>query len=256
MTPIIFSNQIDKVGAEVREAFGLLSSHTVETVQGLTEVLNFKAAQTRRAEFLNIVDWFQKTRLPFISGNTFRQVFVDMITDIGVLSVILTGTHLDNVGRVDSAYMPLLALISMAAFLPVSEIADVSRELANTLGATQRLKAVYDEEVVITDGDKEVTMPKPGSENAGISINFDQVTFAYPNTITPALDGVSFYIAPGQTVALVGPSGAGKTTIAQLLMQFWDPQAGRISTQGVDLRTCKLRQLCYTSALVARHIPI
>ena len=250
MTPIIFRSRIDKIGAEVREAFGLLSSHTVETVQGLTEVLNFQAAQTRRAAFLNIVDWFQKTRLPFISGNTFRQVFVDLITGVGVLSVILTGTHLVNVGRVDGAYMPLLALISMAAFLPVSEIADVGRELANTLGATQRLKAVYDEEVVITDGDKEVAMPKPGSGNAGIGISFDQVTFAYPNTVTPALDGVSFDIAPGQTVALVGPSGAGKTTIAQLLMRFWDPQAGRVSMQGVNLRTCKLRQLRYTSALV------
>jgi ATP-binding cassette subfamily C protein CydCD len=253
MTPIIFRSRIDKVGAEVREAFGLLSSHTVETVQGLTEVLNFQAAQTRRAAFLNIVDWFQETRLPFVSGNTFRKVFVDLITGIGVLSVILTGTHLVNIGSVDGAYMPLLALISMAAFLPVSEIADVGRELTNTLGATQRLTAVYNEEVVITDGGKEVAMPKPGSGNAGIGIKFDQVTFAYPNTITPALEGVSFDIAPGQTVALVGPSGAGKTTIAQLLMRFWDPQAGRISMQGVDIRTFKLRQLSYTSALVQQE---
>jgi ATP-binding cassette, subfamily B, bacterial len=76
------------------------------------------------------------------------------------------------------------------------------------------------------------------------------VTFAYPNTKEPALDGVSFDIAPGKTVALVGPSGAGKSTIAHLLMRFWDPQSGNISIQGVDLRDYKLRQLSFTTALV------
>lgn len=250
LTPVFFRSRIDRIGAEVREAFGLMSSHTVETVQGLTEVLNFEAGQTRRDEFLKMVDWFQETRLPFISGNTFRQVFVDVITGLGVLSVILTGTHLVNTGTIDGAYMPLIALVSMAAFLPVAEIADVGRELANTLGSTQRLKAVYDEEVVITDGEREIALPEFDSSDGGIGIRFDQVTFAYPNTKEPALDDVSFEVAPGKTVALVGPSGAGKSTIAQLLMRFWDPQSGGVFMQGVDLRDYKLRQLRFTTALV------
>jgi ATP-binding cassette subfamily B protein len=250
LTPVFFRNRIDRIGAEVREAFGLMSAHTVETVQGLTEVLNFEAGQTRRDEFLKMVDWLQERRLPFVSGNTFRQVFVDVITGLGVLSVILTGTYLVNAGTVDGAYMPLLALVSMSAFLPVAEIADVGRELANTLGSTQRLKAVYDEEVIITDGEREIVLPESGTSGGGIGIKFNQVTFAYPNTKEPALDGVSFDITPGKTVALVGPSGAGKSTIAQLLMRFWDPQSGNVSMQGVDLRDYKLRQLRFTTALV------
>jgi ATP-binding cassette subfamily C protein CydCD len=153
-------------------------------------------------------------------------------------------------GNVESAYLPLLALVSMAAFLPVAEIADVGRELANTLGSTQRLKAVYNEEVVITDGDQEIMMLKPNLDHRGIGINFNQVTFAYANTNVSALDGVSFKIAAGKTVALVGPSGAGKSTIAQLLMRFWDPQSGSVSMEGVDLREYKLRQLRITTALV------
>ncbi len=250
LTPVFFRSRIDRIGAEVREAFGLMSSHTVETVQGLTEVLNFEAGAARRDAYLKMVDWFQDTRQPFISGNTFRKVFVDVITGLGVLCVILTGTYLVNEGLVDSAYVPLLALISMAAFLPVSEIADVGRELANTLGSTQRLKAVYDEEVVITDGPQEIEKPEPGVENDGVGIAFDNVTFAYPQTKEPALNGVSFDVAPGKTVALVGPSGAGKSTIAQLLMRFWDPQSGRVTLQDVDLRQYKLNHLRVTTALV------
>ena len=250
LTPVMFRKRIDKIGAEVREAFGLLSSHTVETIQGLTEVLNFQAGQKRRHDFLHMVDWFQKVRLPFISGNTFRQVFVDAITGFGVLSVILIGAYLVNIGILNSAYLPLIALVSMAAFLPVSEIADVGRELANTLGSTQRLKAVYDEKVLITDGNKGIAGLSTSPDNKGISISFNQVTFTYPKSNKPALNSVTFNIDPGKTVALVGPSGAGKSTIAQLLMRFWDPTSGKIMMQDIELRDYKLGQLRDTMALV------
>jgi ATP-binding cassette subfamily B protein len=248
LTPVIMRSRIDRIGSEVREAFGLLSSHTVETVQGLNEVLSFEAAKSRRTAFLDMVDWFQDIRLPFMSDNNIRQVFVEAITGVGVLSVILTGTNLVSAGTIDGAYMPLLALVSMAAFLPVSEIADVGRQLANTLGATQRLKAVHDEEVKITDGD--ITLSPP--EYGGMEVTFENVTFTYPLTDIPALNNVSLALPAGKTVALVGPSGAGKSTLAHLLMRFWDPDNGHINLQGVNFKDCKLDQLRNATALVAQ----
>ncbi len=248
LTPVFMRSRIDRIGSEVREAFGLLSSHTVETVQGLNEVLSFEATNTRRDAFLGLVDWFQEIRLPFMSDNNIRQVFVEAITSIGGLSVILTGANLVSAGIIDGAYMPLLALVSMAAFLPVSEIADVGRQLANTLGATQRLKAVHDEEVKIFDGHTEFSAPDDG----GMEVKFENVTFSYPNTDVPALDHVSLNLPAGKTIALVGPSGAGKSTLAHLLMRFWDPEEGRLSLQGIDFKDCKLDQLRHATALVAQ----
>jgi len=248
LTPVFMRTRIDRIGSEVREAFGLLSSHTVETVQGLTEILNFDAADARRAAFLDLIDWFQDIRLPFMSDNYIRQGFVEAITGLGVLCVILTGASLVQAGTIDGAYMPLMALVSMAAFLPVSEIADVGRQLANTLGSTQRLKAVHDEKVLIEDGPVDFSPPAKG----GMEIEFKDVTFSYPNTDIPALRNVSLTLPAGKTTALVGPSGAGKSTLAHLSMRFWDPQAGEIVIEGVNFKDCKLAPLRHATALVAQ----
>jgi ATP-binding cassette subfamily C protein CydCD len=84
------------------------------------------------------------------------------------------------------------------------------------------------------------------------ALTLDQVRFTYPGQTMRALSSVSLAIPAGKTVALVGPSGAGKTTTAQLLMRFWDPDAGRIALNGVDLRDYALDDLRRHIALVAQ----
>ena len=86
---------------------------------------------------------------------------------------------------------------------------------------------------------------------SGDSIAFDNVSVTYAGGHA-ALDGVTFAVEPGQTVALVGPSGAGKTTTAQMLMRFWDPESGRVLLDGLDLRAHRLEQVLDRVALVAQ----
>src|SRR5262249_44457241 len=137
----------------------------------------------------------------------------------------------------DPAILPLLALLAMAAFLPVSEIAQIGRQLADTLGATRRIYALASEPVVVSDG--RGVAPREGKA----ALRLEGVGFSYPGQNRAALSAASFEIPPGKTLALVGPSGAGKTTTAQLLMRFWDPQAGRITLNGADLRHYRLDDL-------------
>jgi ATP-binding cassette subfamily C protein CydCD len=92
----------------------------------------------------------------------------------------------------------------------------------------------------------------PAAPVGGSAIGFEEVVFTYPGRSVPALQGVSFAIAPGSTVALVGPSGAGKTTVANLLLRFWDVDAGAIRLDGVDLRDLTLDGLRGRIALVAQ----
>ena len=122
--------------------------------------------------------------------------------------------------------LPLLVLISISAFLPVSEIAQVGRQLADTIASTRRLHVVHAEPVVITDGPLEPAPPAGGS-----ALRFDACRrFTYPGRTAPgAVARCRSRCRPGATVALVGPSGAGKTTIANLLLRFWDPDDGRAS---------------------------
>jgi ATP-binding cassette, subfamily B, bacterial len=140
--------------------------------------------------------------------------------------------------------LPLLVLISVAAFLPVSEIAQVGRQLADTIASTRRLAVVQAEPVLIHDGGRD-----PGD---AVELRFEHVGFVYPGRSAPALRDVSFVVPAGSTVALVGPSGAGKTTVANLLLRFWDPSSGAIRLGDIDLRELKLDGLRGRIALVAQ----
>jgi ATP-binding cassette subfamily C protein CydCD len=118
--------------------------------------------------------------------------------------------------------------------------------LADTLGATRRIYALENEPVVVPDGGGFI----PSDLSSGFS--FRDVTFSYPGRSGPVLQDLNFEIDVGKTVALVGPSGAGKTTLAQLLMRFWDPDKGSITLNGCDLGYFKLEDLRSKIALVAQ----
>ncbi len=92
----------------------------------------------------------------------------------------------------------------------------------------------------------------PAPRAGGSAICFDRVGFTYPGRAVPALEKVAFDVPAGSTVALVGPSGAGKTTVANLMLRFWDPAGGAIRLDGVDLRALKLDGLRGRIALVAQ----
>ena len=139
-----------------------------------------------------------------------------------------------------------MTILAMSAFLPVSEIAQIGRQLADTLGATRRVYALANEPIPVRDG-----RGVPAARGAA-ALALEQVNFTYPGQTRRALSDVSFAIPAGKTVALVGTSGAGKTTTAQLLMRFWDPDTGRITLNGTDLRDYKLDELRGLVALVAQ----
>jgi ATP-binding cassette subfamily C protein CydCD len=110
----------------------------------------------------------------------------------------------------------------------------------------RRVHALASEPVPVRDG------PGVPDRAGAAALALDEVSFAYPGQNRCALAGVSFEIPAGRTVALVGPSGAGKTTTAQLLMRFWDPDAGSIRLDGADLRDYRLDDLRRRIALVAQ----
>jgi ATP-binding cassette subfamily B protein len=248
LVPILGRARIDRLGSRAREASGDLNAHVVDTVQGLAEIVAYRrvlawgeglGAKARR---------FYELRLPFLSDLARQTAFQETATGFGGLAVIAVGAWLSHQGRLDAASLPLLTLLALSAFIPLWEVAQVGRQLADTLGAARRLSAVEAEPVPVTDG--------PGVPSAwarGVTaIELADVRFTYPGRTRPALDGISLRIEDGSTVAVVGPSGAGKTTVASLLLRFWDPQSGVIRLFGHDLRDYKLDELRRRIALVAQ----
>ena len=252
LTPIFLRRRIDRLAARTREALGDLNAQAVDSVQGLTEILAFQQGGNKRAQFLEGVKKQHALRLSFHRELSAQSALVEVATVFGGLAIVVTGALLVQQGAVDPALLPLFTLMAMAAFLPISEIAEVGKQLADTLGATQRLYAVEHEPVPVTDGPLEAVPIGDGSTAGGVEVAFQDVGFTYPGQPRPALQGVSFAVPAGASVALVGSSGAGKTTIAQLLLRFWDPQQGAIDLAGHRLDAYRLDALRRCVALVAQ----
>ena len=248
LSPFMLRRRVDEMGSRAREALGELNAHAVDTVQGLSEIIAFTHIDERRRELIERTQNHHRVRLPFFRDLTFQTSLLEVATGLGGLAVVVAGAMLVDAGRLDSAMLPLLTLLAMAAFLPISEISNVSRQLADTLGSTRRLYAVNNEPVPVTDGPG---VPVPNTVG-GVPIEIEGVDFQYEAGNRQALNGAGFKAQAGKTIALVGPSGAGKTTIGHLLMRFWDPQHGTITLGGYDLRDYALDDLRGQIALVAQ----
>jgi ABC-type multidrug transport system fused ATPase/permease subunit len=246
LSPFMMRKRVDRLGSKAREAAGELGAFAIDSLQGIGEIVAFQQ-ETRRGDTLDqLSDRHIALRKPFFHELTLQQALLEIFTGLGGLATVIVGGVLALDGAVDPAILPLLTILAMAAFLPVSEIAQVGRQLADTLGATRRIYALFNEPVVVMDG------PGVARPTGPVSLSLQEVTFQYPGQLQPALHGVGFAIPAGKTVALVGPSGAGKTTAAQLLMRFWDPDQGQVSVNGTDLRQYKLDDLRQQIALVSQ----
>ena len=247
LAPWVMRAKIDNLGAQARDRMGLLSGYVTETIQGLSDLVAFQAVERRRDGFMAAVADYQQVRLALLHDLTAQTAQLEVCTGLGGLMVAVVGAFLVANGVLAATTLPLLILLSLSSFLPISEIAQVSRQLADTIASTRRLFAVHHETPAVVDGN---LLPPPPV--GGSTIRFEDVDFSYPGARRPALNGVYFDVPAGSTVAIVGPSGAGKTTLANLLLRFWDPSSGQIILDGVDLRDFELDHLRARVSLVSQ----
>jgi ATP-binding cassette subfamily C protein CydCD len=248
LTPVLGRARIDRLGSRARETSGDLNAHAVDSVQGLAEVVAFQLTRARGEEFEGKAREYAKVRLPFLSDLARQGAAQEVATGLGGLAVATVGALLVVQGQLDGGILPLLTLLAMSAFVPVWEIAQVGRQLADTLGATRRVYAVHAEPVPVNDGPGVL----PRARTTAPALEMAEVSFSYPGRARRALSDVSFAVPAGSTVAIVGPSGAGKTTVANLYLRFWDPDEGVVRLDGHDARDYALDDLRHRIALVSQ----
>src|SRR5271165_4699654 len=247
LAPVLTRARIDRLGAQAREGLGMLGAYVTETIQGLSDLVAFQALAGRRQGFMDLVRGYQRIRLELLRDLSSQTAQLEIATGLGGLAVAVVGARLAAEHQLAATTLPLLILLALASFLPISEIANVSRQLADTIASTRRYYAVQREQPAVVDGPLSPPTPAGGS-----AIRFEGVGFTYPGARRPAIAGIGLDIPAGTTIALVGPSGAGKTTIANLLLRFWDPSAGRILIDGVDLHDFQLDHLRARMSLVSQ----
>ena len=247
LTPMLAAQQSSRLGGALRETTGEVTAHAVDSVQGLRTIAAFDYGHTRAMEIGARSQKLGDLKRSFLRWQAVQNAAIDALMGLGALAVMTAGVQLVTDGQLARTFLPLATLLAAASFQPVITIVTVAKELHQTLGAARRFFAVEDEPVAVRDG----AMALPESA-ATASADFDGVTFAYARTDQPALTDVDFELPPGRTIALVGRSGAGKTTAAHLLLRFWDPQSGQLRVDEHDLRALRLDDLRGLIALVAQ----
>ena len=154
-----------------------------------------------------------------------------LITGATVCGVLAVAVDATAAGRLDRVLIAMLGLLALASFEAIQPLSAAARELGATVAAGSRVLELVDRDALVVDP------PQPASPPAWpFSVALEDVRVRYSAGERPALDSVSLRLEPGRRIALVGPSGAGKTTVANLLLRFIDPEAGRVTLAGRDLR--------------------
>ncbi len=164
-----------------------------------------------------------------------------------IIFVLWIGANLVQTGHMTGGQLASFILYAVLVAGGVSTMAEVWGDVMRAAGATGRLlELLYAKPAIV-----EASQPQPLSQTGKAAIQFDNVSFRYPSRLqTKALDGVTLDITSGESVALVGPSGAGKTTLFQLLLRFYDVTEGTIRFNGQDIRQLSLHELRDNIAIV------
>ncbi len=220
-----------RAGRRQASARGQLSAELVELLRGAPELVAFggeaPAVHRVRAADRALVKLARRDALAAGVADGLGLV-VTGLTVAGVLAVAVSASGNGDLNRV---LIAMLALLALAAFEAVTPLGAAARELSATLAAGRRVLELTDRSAAVRDPSDPV--PSPGWPFA---VALEGVRARYPHEERPALDAVSLRLEPGERVALLGPSGAGKTTVANLLLRFLDPERGRVTVAGRDVR--------------------
>ena len=261
LSPFFAQRRSERLGEELRQQLGDVHAHMVDSIQGMREISAFGRGPSRTAEMVANSWRFAHIQLRFLKERAFQIGFIEAMTALGGLVVLTVGVWLLTDNVISRPELILAAVLSVAAFAPVSDLARTMKQLMETLAASRRLFAIHDEPVPVTDGPGVDGIPSSSSSGGRLqadhptvapSVVFKAVGFDYGPGEPQALHEVTFEVEPGHTVALVGRSGAGKTTCANLAMRFWDPATGSVQLDGHDIREFKLDDLRQQIALVSQ----
>ncbi len=218
---------------QTREAVALVIVHFVESLGGIQAVQAFRREPRNQAIFDDVNGRYATANL---RANRLAAVFGPGVSGIGRASVALVlfvGAQRVVSGEMTVGALAAFLLYTRRVFEPMQDLSQFYNLFQAAVAALEKLSGVLEEKPQVPEPDHPVALARP-SGRRGHQVDFDDVHFAYGTT--EVLSGVDLVIPSGQTVALVGPTGAGKSTIARLMGRFHDPTEGRVLLDGVDLR--------------------
>jgi len=226
------------------------SGQASETLLAAQTVQAYTHERVSRQQFGDLVEQAFHAAKSRITARSVMTAIVIFFMFSGVVGVLWIGARDVRAGVMTAGELVQFVIYSVMVAGAVAALSEVWGEVQRAAGATERLVELLDLQDDIRDPAEPARLPEPVQGR----LVFEDVSFRYPaRRHTAALDHVSLTVEPGETVALVGPSGAGKTTIFQLLMRFFDPDEGQITLDGVPLNTLAREDMRRHFALVPQE---
>ncbi|WP_342151726.1 ABC transporter transmembrane domain-containing protein [Methylorubrum sp. SB2] len=223
------------------------SAYAAEAVGAIRTMQAFGMGRTTAERFASASENAYGAARASITARALLTGVAIFLISASVVGVMWYGAKEVLAGHTSAGQLSQFVLYAVFGASALGQLSEVYGELAQAAGAAERLGEILATEPVIQSPANPVPLPSP----ARGAIALENVRFRYPTRPEhAALDGVSFAVAPGERVALVGPSGAGKTTVLQLLLRFYDPDEGTVRLDGVGLPQADLDQLRARLSLV------
>ncbi|NIA70525.1 ATP-binding cassette domain-containing protein [Pelagibius litoralis] len=233
LLPILtYGRRVRRLSRDSQDRIADLGVYAGETMDAIRTVQAFVHEGVDRRRFsARVEEAFGAARLRIAARAMLTAVVIVLV--FGAVSVILwIGGHDVLSGRISAGELSAFVFYAIVVAGAAGAVSEVIGDLQRAAGATERLMDLLEAEPEITAPANPLALPTP----ARGAVSFDNVVFNYPSRPDrSALQGLSFTAQPGEKIAIVGPSGAGKTTVFQLLLRFYDPQEGSIRLDGVAL---------------------
>ncbi|MGY3868739.1 lipid A ABC transporter ATP-binding protein/permease MsbA [Aeromonas crassostreae] len=241
------SRRFRTISRQIQKAMGNITTSTEQMLKGHKEVLMFGGQEVESKRFFRVSNHMRQQNMKMVAANAIGTPVVQTVASIA-LAVFLYVATIDGVRETLTAGTFTVMITSMMMLLkPLKSLTDINNQFQKGITACQSLFGLLDSAPEQDTGTR--TLDRARGE-----IEFRNVTFTYPTKQTPALHNVSFKVEAGKSVALVGRSGSGKSTIASLLTRFYDIDEGEILLDGVNIREYRLSELRKQFALVSQQV--
>jgi len=249
---ILMGRVVRNLSRKSQDRIADTSAYAAETINAVTTVQAFTHEPIDRARFGGTVESAFKTAIKRVKARAAMTALVIVLVFSSIVGVLWVGAQAVLAGTMTAGELSQFILYAVMVASGLGALSEIWGEVQQAAGAAERLMELLSTEPQIQAPTNPVAMPP-----ARGTVRLEHVTFEYPmRPGIKALKDFTLDIKPGETVALVGPSGAGKTTVFQLLQRFFDPQSGRILIDGVDIREASPTDVRSRLALVPQETVI